>query len=57
MDMVQKRSLMVAIETLCVRPGNATAETLKDALNGFQELIKHTTENQIVVVYAVGGKS
>ena len=54
MEMPQKRALMVAIETLCVRPGNANAETLKDALNGFQELIKHTTNNTVVVVYALG---
>lgn len=54
MEMSQKRALMVAIETLCVRPGNASAETLKDALNGFQELIKHTTNNTVVVVYALG---
>ena len=55
MDMAQKRALMVAVETLCVRPGNATADTLKDALNGFQALIKDTTNNTVVVVYAVGG--
>lgn len=57
MDMVQKRKLLIAVETLAVRPGNADAETIKDALNGFQELIKHVTENQINVVYVVGGKS
>lgn len=54
MDMSKKRSLMIAVETLCVRPGDATAETLADALKGFQELIKHTTNDTIVVVYAVG---
>lgn len=54
MEMAKKRDLMAAVETLCVRPGNADAETIKAALNGFQELIKHTTANTIVVVYAVG---
>lgn len=54
MDMAKKRDLMAAVETLCVRPGNVTAETIKDALTGFQELIKHTTANTIVVVYAFG---
>jgi len=54
MEMAKKRDLMAAVETLCVRPGNADAETIKDALTGFQELIKHTTANTIVVVYAVG---
>ena len=55
MDMTKKRDLMIAIETLCVRPGNATEKTISDALNGFQELIKHTTNDTIVVVYAFGG--
>lgn len=54
MEMAKKRDLMAVIETLCVRPGNANAETIKDALTGFQELIKHTTANTIVVVYAYG---
>lgn len=54
MDIAQKRDLMAAVEILCVRPGDATAETLAHALNGFQELIKHTTKNTIVVVYAFG---
>ncbi|MTD09865.1 hypothetical protein GIX10_00140 [Acinetobacter sp. YIM 103518] len=55
MDIVKKRDLMIAIETLCVRPGNATEKTISDALTGFQELIKHTTSDAIVVVYACGG--
>ncbi|MGO1061821.1 hypothetical protein [Acinetobacter lwoffii] len=54
MEMAKKRDLMAAVETLCVRPGNADAETIKAALTGFQELIKYTTANTIVVVYAVG---
>ena len=54
MDISKKRALMIAVETLYVRPGDATAETLADALKGFQELIKHTTNDTIVVVYAVG---
>lgn len=54
MDMAQKRKLLVAVEILAVRPGDATAETINDALVGFQELIKHVTANQISVVYAVG---
>ena len=54
MDMSQKRKLLIAVETLAVRPGNADAETIKDALVGFQELIKHVTANQINVVYAYG---
>ena len=54
MDMAQKRKLLVAVETLAARPGNADAETIKDALVGFQELIKHVTANQINVVYVYG---
>lgn len=57
MDVAQKRKLLVAIETLVVRPGEAHAETIADAPNGFQELIKAVTENQINVVYAFGEKS
>ena len=54
MEMSQKRKLLIAVETLAVRPGNADAETIRDALVGFQELIKCVTANQINVVYAYG---
>ncbi|MCJ0928296.1 hypothetical protein MTX11_09945 [Acinetobacter lwoffii] len=56
MDMSKKRDLMIAVETLCVRPGNADAKTINDALAGFQELIKYVTANQINVVYTMGDK-
>jgi len=51
MDIVQKRKLMVAVETLAVRPGNATEHTLADAMVGFQELIKHVNNGELGVVY------
>jgi len=54
--MSKKRDLMIAVETLCVRPGNADAKTINDALAGFQELIKYVTANQINVVYTMGDK-
>ncbi|OTG66088.1 hypothetical protein B9T28_06285 [Acinetobacter silvestris] len=56
MEMHEIRKLLVAVETLAVRPAQADENTLGEAIGYFKKLVNDRTQGAIQIVMFVDGK-
>ena len=50
------RKLLIAVETLAVRPAQADVKTLGEAIGYFKKLVNDRTQGAIQIVMLVDGK-